>query len=136
MAQIETDLTPKQAAAITALLTQNSESAAAAAAGVGRTTLYRWQSTPAFKAALASAELALIDQSVRRLLGLQEAALAVLSDLMATGTPAIKLRAACCVLEFGTRMRDLRNEEQRLAELEQRLAELESEGKLKNAHRQ
>ena len=136
MSQNEAVLPPKQAAAITALLTQNSESAAAAAAGVARSTLQRWQATPAFKAALAAAELQVIDQSVRRLLGLQEAALAVLSDLMSTGTPAIKLRAAMSVLEFGTRLRDLRNEEQRLAELEQRLAELESEGKLKHASKQ
>ena len=135
MSQTET-LPPKQAAAIAALLTQNTASAAAAAAGVGRATLQRWQGDPTFKAALAAAELQVIDQSVRKLLGLKEAALAVLSDFMATGTPAIKLRAALSVLELGTRLRDLRNEEQRLAELEQRLAELESEGKLKNAHRQ
>ena len=124
MSQNEAVLPPKQAASITALLTQNSESAAAAAAGVARSTLQRWQATPAFKAALAAAELQVIDQSVRKLLGLQEAALGVLSDLMATGTPAIKLRAACSVLEFGTRLRELRNSEDRLAEQERQIAKL------------
>ena len=124
MSQNDADLTPQQAQAIAALLTQSTVSAAAESAGIGRRTLQRWQSTPAFKAALASAELALIDQSVRRLLGLQEAALGVLSDLMATGTPAIKLRAAMSVLEFGTRMRELRNSEDRLAEQERQIAKL------------
>ena len=124
MSQNDADLTPQQAQAIAALLTQSTVSAAAESAGIGRRTLQRWQSTPAFKAALASAELALIDQSVRRLLGLQEAALGVLSDLMATGTPAIKLRAACSVLEFGTRLRELRNSEDRLAEQERQIAKL------------
>lgn len=131
---IQNDPLPaKQAAAVAALLTQPTTEAAAAAVGVGRATLKRWLDEPAFRAALASAELQVIDHAVRRLLTMHGTALDVLTELMSEAPAPIKLRAAISVLELGTRLRDLRNEEQRLAELEQRLAELESEGKVQHA---
>lgn len=111
-------LTTRQQAAISALLTAPTITAAAETIGAGEKTIRRWLAEPAFRSALADAEGALIDGAVRRLLALQADALDALGDVLATGTPAQRLRAASIVLDSMMRLRELRTIEYRLAALE------------------
>jgi hypothetical protein len=60
-------LTRKQETLIAALLTEPTYTAAAAKAGVGRATLSRWLSLPAFQAALHRARRELVDAAVGRM---------------------------------------------------------------------
>lgn len=125
MAENGGNLTARQARAIAALVAHPSQQEAAEAAGVGLRTLERWLAEDGtFQAALLAAEGVLIDEAARRLLKLQQAAIDhIESILVAELTPAaIKLRSAIAILEFGLKLRELRNVESRLAALEQLVA--------------
>ncbi len=112
-------LTANQTKAITALLETRTIIEAAQVAGVNARTLHRWLADPAFQQALTEAEDQLIDGTVRRLLGLQEAAMAAMSDALADYTPTpIRLRAAQLVLETLHKLREQRNLSRRLDALE------------------
>lgn len=119
----ENGRTPKKTRAVTALLSSRTIGDAAAAAGVGERTLARWLSSDeAFTRALRQAEDAAIDGAVRRLVGLQAQALDVLQDTLTAPdvTPTVRVRAACAVLDFLLRLRELRTLEERIAALEER----------------
>jgi hypothetical protein len=94
--------------------------AAAQAAAVGYRTLWRWlQNEPNFRAALYQAESATIDEAGRRLLAGQAQALDTLESLMANAKVESDRRlAAVAWMDFVLRWRELRNVEQRLADLE------------------
>ena len=120
MADSGSDLTPKQARAVQALLTAKSIGDAAQAATVGERTLGRWLTEPTFRAELSRAEGELLDCATRRLLQLQGKSIAtfeaVLDDQEAS--LALRLRAAGQVLDYLMRLRELRNLESRLLALE------------------
>lgn len=113
----------KKNKAIAALLTTATQADAAAAAGVGHRTLARWLADDLeFRQALHRAEGAAIDAAVRRLVGLQDAAITVFDDVLANPaiSPTVRLRAASSVIDYLLRLRELRNLEERLAALEDR----------------
>lgn len=114
------ELTARQRRAIAALLASPDTKEAAAAAGIGARTLYRWLSEDAgFRAALTQAESDLIGDSTRRLVGGQQAALDALEDLIAGATKDSDRRlAAVAWLDFVLRWRELQNVELRLSALE------------------
>lgn len=114
------ELTPRQRRAIAALLQARNAAEAAGLAGIGKRTLYRWMLDPAFRAELTRAEAETIDAAGRRLLAGQDAALDVLSGMMAdpNATDANKRQAAQAWLDHTLRWRELRNVEERLTELE------------------
>ncbi len=119
------ELTTKQRRAIAALLTAKSIGDAAHIADVGERTLHTWLADSDFRAALAIEEGAAIDAATRRLIALQDKAVdvfaGILDDVAAKGTT--RLRAAQGVLDYLLKLRELRNLEQRLAELERRANE-------------
>jgi hypothetical protein len=118
------ELSTKQQRAIAALLCSRDVPAAAALAKVGARTLYRWiAEDDAFRAALTVAEGAAIDAATRRLLGLQESAIATLEGVLddADASPSARVRAAGMVIDYLLKLRELRNVESRLAALEQAL---------------
>lgn len=114
----ESSLTPKQTTAIVALLGSRTVLEAAVQCGLSERTITRWLGEPVFRNALADAEGALIDGAVRRLLALQTDALDAIADVLLTGTPALRLRAAIAALDMVLKLRELRTIEQRLAALE------------------
>ena len=63
------NVTPKQARAVSALLTNRTIEDAATAAGVNARTLYRWLELDPFRAALHAAEAAAIGDALRALVG-------------------------------------------------------------------
>lgn len=110
--------------AIRALLQTKTVTEAAALAGVGERTLFRWLADSDFRAALATAEGELLDAAQRRLLALQGKAIDTLDALLAPESEvshAVQLRAAQVVLDSLLKLRELRDLEERLAALESRL---------------
>lgn len=115
------ELSPRQRRAIAALLSEPDVKAAAKAANIGYRTINRWLAElPEFRAALTQAEGATIDAAGRRLLAGQDSALNVLAEIMDNhdNRPGDRMRAAAAWLDFALRWRELRNVEERLADLE------------------
>lgn len=87
---------------------------------MGYNTLRRWLDDDAFVAELRRRESDLIDQATRRLLRYQEGALAVVVGIMADkNAPAsVRFRAAGMIFDTTLRFREIRNVEDRLAQME------------------
>ena len=122
----EKNLTPKQRAAITALLTHTSKTAAAKAVGVNRSTLARWERDPDFTAALREAEGRVIFDISRRLSVLARQAVDTLGAAMRGEANAGQRAAANAVVTHLLKVRELATVEERLQEMEARLATLEA----------
>lgn len=113
------NVTHKQRMAIAALLSDGDVSKAAAAAGVSRQTLYRWQRDDAFTAALRAAEGDAWRTLTRRMAGLGDAAATALRDALAEDQPiAVRLRAVALLTERGPALWELVDLEARIAALE------------------
>lgn len=114
------NLSTAQRRAIAALLLQRDARAAAAAAKVGYRTLCRWLTQDSFRAALTQAETETIDAATRRLLTGQDKALSILSEIMDNrgAKDSDRRQAAGAWLDFAYKWRELKNIEQRLADLE------------------
>jgi hypothetical protein len=97
-------LTSKQEALIAALLTEPTYAAAAAKAGVGQTTLYRWLHLPPFRAAYRRARRELIEAAVGRI---QAAAGQAVETLLAVARQGRRdgdrTRAAIALLDHACR---------------------------------
>ena len=116
-------LTPKQQRAIEALLKNPTTRAAAQAAGVSETTIFRWLADPAFSKAHREARGRILEST---LLALQSASSDAVQTLRAVmndhdALPAARVSAARSVLEFALKARTELEIEERLAALEQRL---------------
>lgn len=117
-------ITRNQKRAITALLTCRNVQDAASKTNLGHRTISRWLAEDeAFQIALSQAEGQAIDAATRQLVVLADEAINTLRDLIksADATDTIRLRAAQAVLAHLLRLRELRNVEQRLAELERKI---------------
>ena len=110
----------KKEQAIVALLSQPNLEAAARAAGVGTTTLARWQKDPEFDAAYRAARRAAYGQSIARLQqGASAAATTLLKMMLDPNTPAsVRVRAADSVLGHGAKAIEIEDIEARVSELE------------------
>ena len=114
-------LSAKQTAVIAALLETRTVADAAEKTGTPTRTIYRWLLQDDFKAALQTAETGLIDEAVRRLLGMQQTALTALQVVMVARDtpPGARVAAARTVLDAMLKLRELRTVEERLTALEQ-----------------
>ena len=120
-------LSQAQLKAIVALLETRTVEQAAAKAGVGVRTLYRWLAEDKrFNARLRFAEGRLIDNATRRLVGLADRSIDVLKDMLNDEEveDPVRLRAAKINIEAMLKLRELRNVEERLAEIEKRIKAL------------
>jgi hypothetical protein len=97
-------LTSKQEALIAALLTEPNYTAAAAKAGVGTATLYRWMHLPEFRAAYRRARRELVEGAIGRI---QAATGQAVETLVAVARGARRdsdrVRAAVALLEHASR---------------------------------
>ena len=121
MSEIATEkkLTPAQRKAVETLLTTGSVSAAALAAGVHRSTLYKWQADEQFVEALRAAEAQAVAGLARSLAGLGEsAAQALYEALQSDQKITVRLRAAEIVTDRLLKLRELVTLEERIAALE------------------
>ena len=119
----QANLSPKQRRAIRALIETGDTAQAAQGAGVGRTTVYRWMTQPAFMAELKGAELQAIESLGRGMISLSDDVLAVWREAMiADGVPwTVKQQAANNVAGHILRYRELIDLEQRLSSLEEKI---------------
>lgn len=115
----EKRLTPAQRRGIEALLMHSTLAAAADAAGVSRSTLWRWMQDETFCAVLRQAEDELLAGVNRQLATLAALSLNALSDtLTQPNKPQWKLRAAEIALSKFAPIKDTIQLEARLAALE------------------
>jgi hypothetical protein len=97
-------LTSKQEALIAALLTEPTYADAAAKAGVGQTTLYRWLHLPAFRAAYRRARRELVEAAVGRIqAGTGQAVETLLTVARQSRRDSIRVRAAIALLDYAFR---------------------------------
>ena len=122
MSEISTEkkvVTPAQRKAIETMLTSGNMVQAADAAGVNRSTIYRWMADDVFVAALREAEAEAVQGLSRSLAGLGESAAQALRDALAPSNKiTVRLRAAEIVTDRLLKLRELVDIEARLKALE------------------
>jgi hypothetical protein len=119
MAQDQGDkLSRRQEQAISALLSEPTLAAAAAAAGCAVRTLKGWLVLPAFAAAYAAARRQVLEQAVVRLVGVTGEAVDTLAANLGADRPGDQIRAAVAILEHAHKGVEVLDLEQRLSALE------------------
>jgi transposase-like protein len=113
------NLSPQQQRAVTLLIATGDPSATAKTVGVSEVTLRRWRRAPAFTEALRDAGRRSAAEASNMLLGAQVVAVSALREVLATGSPALRVRAARAILDVGIKFRE--------NDLEDRLRALEKE---------
>jgi len=110
----------KKEQAVNALLTQRSTEDAARIVGISPATLFRWMKERDFDAAYREARRLAFGQCISRLQqGAAAAASTLLKVLVDPATPpAVKVRAAQCVLEHAAKAIEFEEIEARVLELE------------------
>jgi hypothetical protein len=110
----------KMEEAIAALLTHRSIEEAAKAVGIGEQTLLRWMKTPEFDAEYRKARRIAFRQATSRLQHAAGAAATTLTKVMIDPNtpPAVKVRAAECILDHGLKAIEVEDIEVRVSELE------------------
>jgi hypothetical protein len=113
------NLTPGQQRAVTLLIATGDPRSTAQTVGVSEVTLRRWRRSPAFAEAFRDAGRLASAEATSMLLGAQVAAVNALREVLATASPALRVRAARAILEVGIKFRE--------NDLEDRLRALEEE---------
>jgi len=108
----------KMEAAIAALLLEPTIPAAAQRAGVSERTLDRWLSNPVFAAAYRAARKKVFDQAVSTLRAASTEAVQTLRDALNDTSSSIRVRAALGILDFGIRITEMTDLEERISALE------------------
>ena len=117
-------VTPRQHAAITALLTTKTIAAAAKRAKVGEATLRRWLTyDEAFQRAYRAIRRAMLDGVIGRLQRAGTEAVDALERNLKCGRPGDEIRAALGILDHATRGLELGDLLERVQELERLVTE-------------
>lgn len=112
-------LSPKQLAAIQALLSNRSVADACKAAKIGRTTMDRWLKQEVFQAELSAATTKAIESIIRNVVSISNLSIDTLKQAMTDSAtpPGVKVRAASVVLGRLVQLREI-GLENRLSDLE------------------
>ena len=116
----KSDLTPKQEKAIQALLAHPTMDEAAQAAGVGRTTIFRWLQQKEFQTAYRNARRESVKHAIARLQNRTSEAVEVLAEVMndQTNNPSARVGAAKAIIEYSIKAVEIEDLAQRVEELE------------------
>jgi len=115
----EKGLTPKQRRCIAALISSGTVADAARAAGVTRTTVYKWRKLPHFAAALKEAESQALRDLARQMAGLGTLATNAIRDaLQPEQEIGVRLRAAAIVVDRTPVLAELSSLVERIERLE------------------
>ncbi|MBA3030869.1 MAG: hypothetical protein FP816_18925 [Desulfobacteraceae bacterium] len=119
-------LSGKKQRAVLALISEPTIQAAAAATGIGETTLYRWLHDKEFQKAFYAARREIIGQSITRLQQASGKAVTTLVEIMSDqDKPAsTRVTAAKTVLEMAFKSIELEGLEIRLTAIEDRLRQV------------
>ena len=116
-------LTPKQDAAIVALLSQKTMKAAARSAGVNEVTLWRWLQDSDFQAAYTKARHETVKQAIARLQQNASQAVDTLKEVM-TNKKALdfaRVSAAKAILDYSLKSVELEDLSERINALESKM---------------
>ncbi len=122
------ELTPRKTRLLAALASDPDVPAACAAAGVSRTTAYRWQSEPAFKDELARQREAALSAALESVKTQAVRAAAGLAGLLDVKDDRLRRLVCNDILAHAMKVRELEDFERRLAALEQALAKTKGKG--------
>lgn len=114
-------LTPKQEAALAALLCSPSISAAALKCGLAEKTIHRYLADRSFNRAFREARRSAVEHSLAVLQSATSEAVEALRRAMKCGKPTVETMAARAVLELGIRAVELGDVLERIDEIETRL---------------
>jgi len=123
-------LSPQQKRFLAALMECKTTAEAIRRANVAERSAYRWmREGESFKAALAEAEVQIMDAAMRRLLAMQATAIDALEALLTDpqARQSDKIRAVELALSHILRLRAATTLEERLNELERRIEEVRNE---------
>jgi hypothetical protein len=125
----EPELTPKQEAAIAALITHSTLKKAAAAVGVTEVTLWRWQKQPHFHKAYMLARWKTVQQAMANIQNSTSKAAAFLDKVIDDDKqdPRLRMTAARLILDNGLAAVQLEDQERRLAEVEDLIKEAQDQ---------
>ena len=112
-------LTRKQDAAIGALLSHPTISAAAQSVGLGEATLRRWLKEPDFLGAYRATRRDALEHCVALLQKAGNAAVEALQQSLQATSEGVRLRAACAILDYSMKGAELLDLETRIAVLEE-----------------
>jgi predicted DNA binding protein len=122
-------LTAGQKRTVAALLTAPDVTSAAAALGVSPSTVWAHLRNPAVKAALRSAQDAVMQETMNCLVRLAKDAVGTLGDILANGsTDHARLQAARTILDALLRYRESILLEERIKAIESALEDVKGEG--------
>lgn len=136
MIQNETNkkLSPKQARAVEAMMTEPTIRGAAEKAGIGHATIYRWLGDPAFVEALREVRSQAFERTMTLLAAAAEKAVEVLREILGDdeaavrASAAIRIRAARCSLDGMLRAHALIETEERLRRIEEQMESILNHG--------
>lgn len=113
-------MTHKQTQALAALLTHPTKSQAAAAAGIGLTTLKRYLDDPEFQEAYQKAVSEMIEDAASQAKQSLNPALSCLREIVedASETATARIQAARSLLEYGLRLTEITDVLRQINELE------------------
>ena len=112
-------LSRKQDAAIGALLSHPTISAAAQSVGLGEATLRRWLKEPDFLGAYRATRRDALEHCVVLLQKAGSAAVEALQQSLRATSEGVRLRAACAILDYSMKGAELLDLETRIAVLEE-----------------
>tara|TARA_B100000315_G_scaffold208387_1_gene203651 strand:+ start:150 stop:518 length:369 start_codon:yes stop_codon:yes gene_type:complete len=112
-------LSRKQDAAIGALLSHPTISAAAQSVGLGEATLRRWLKEPDFLGAYRATRRDALEHCVVLLQKAGSAAVEALQQSLQATSEGVRLRAACAILDYSMKGAELLDLETRIAVLEE-----------------
>lgn len=112
-----------KAAVALALASGRTVKQAAAEAGVGQRTIFRWLRSPSFNRRVARYRAELVKTAAGQLADTLTKAIGTLRHLLADDSPTIRLRAADLLLSHAVKVGDQADVHQRLEELEKKLSE-------------
>ena len=108
----------KQDAAIGALLSRPTISAAAESVGIGEATLRRWLKEPGFLAAYRAVRRDTLEHCVALLQKAGSDAVEAMQQSLQATSEGVRLRAACAILDYSMKGVELLDLEARIAVLE------------------
>ena len=114
----DSSIKPNQRKALLALLEGGSLAAAATAAGVHKTTCWRWLQEPAFQAANREGRRLLVERALGELQQATSEAVKALSRNLTAEKSSDQIKAAIAILDISVKAIEWADFEQRLEELE------------------
>lgn len=118
-------LTRKQESAIASLLSTTTIKEAAAQAGIGEVTLWRWLQEQEFAAAYRAARRQVVERAISELQSATGEAVEALKRNLACENPAVEIRAARIIIEQAIKGVELVDLQERVERLEGLLEEQE-----------